>query len=145
MFDDALSTPSHLVSLAYRSFVRLSESRLKPLGFSPGQLPVLVALQSGHAKTQKELAQFAKIEQPPMAQMLKRMERDGLIERVKSKDDGRSAEIVLSRYALSKIPEALKVLIEGNEEVLHGFSKAESMLLCELLSRLNSNLDKMIA
>jgi DNA-binding MarR family transcriptional regulator len=141
MFDDALSTPSHLVSLAYRSFVRLSESRLKPLGFSPG----LVALQSGHAKTQKELAQFAKIEQPPMAQMLKRMERDGLIERVKSKDDGRSAEIVLSRYALSKIPEALKVLIEGNEEVLHGFPKAESMLLCELLSRLNSNLDKMIA
>ena len=76
---DVLSTPGHLISLAARGFARLSEARLKPLGFGVGHLPVLVALQDGRASTQRDLARFAKIEQPPMAQMLARMERDGLI------------------------------------------------------------------
>ena len=74
-----LLTPGHLISLAARGSARLSEARLKPLGFGVGHLPVLVALQDGRASTQRDLARFAKIEQPPMAQMLARMERDGLI------------------------------------------------------------------
>jgi MarR family transcriptional regulator for hemolysin len=42
---DVLSTPGHLISLAARGFARLSEARLKPLGFGVGHLPVLVALR----------------------------------------------------------------------------------------------------
>ena len=86
---DVLSTPGHLISLAARGFARLSEARLKPLGFGVGHLPVLVALQDGRASTQRDLARFAKIEQPPMAQMLARMERDGLIQRTPDPADGR--------------------------------------------------------
>jgi hypothetical protein len=33
---DVLSTPGHLISLAARGFARLSEARLKPLGFGVG-------------------------------------------------------------------------------------------------------------
>ena len=76
---EVLSTPGHLISLAARAFARLSEARLKPLGFGVGHLPVLVALQNGQAGTQRDLALFARIEQPSMAQMLARMERDGLM------------------------------------------------------------------
>src|SRR3546814_11537389 len=78
---DVLSTPGHLISLAARGFARLSEARLKPLGFGVGHLPVLVALQDGRASTHRDLARLARIEQPPMAQMLARMERDGLTRR----------------------------------------------------------------
>src|SRR5260370_5025487 len=85
---DVLSTPGHLISLAARGFARLSEARLKPLGFGVGHLPVLVALQNGRASTQRDLARFAKIEQPPIAQMLARMERDGLIQRTPDTADG---------------------------------------------------------
>ena len=42
---DVLSTPGHLVSLAARGFARLSEARLRPLGFGVGHVPVLVALR----------------------------------------------------------------------------------------------------
>jgi MarR family transcriptional regulator for hemolysin len=90
---DVLSTPGRLISLAARGFARLSEARLKPLGFGVGHLPVLVALQDGQASTQRDLARFAKIEQPPMAQMLARMERDGLIQRAPDPADGRSSRI----------------------------------------------------
>jgi hypothetical protein len=54
-------------------------------------LPVLVALQDGRASTQRDLACFAKIEQPPRAQMLARMERDGLIQRALTLPMGEAA------------------------------------------------------
>jgi len=142
MDQDVLSTPGHLISLAARGFARMSETRLKPLGFGVGQLPVLVALQNGKASTQRDLARFAKVEQPPMAQMLARMERDGLIERTRDQADGRSRRIVLTKAAQQRMPEATKTLFQGNREALTGFTDAEAAQLVDLLTRLIENLDQ---
>lgn len=142
---DVLSTPGHLISLAARAFARLSEARLKPLGFGVGHLPVLVALQNGQAVTQRELAQFARIEQPSMAQMLARMERDGLIRRTPDPADGRSSRIMLTEAAHARLPQASAVLLKGNYEVLDGFTDDEAMQLVSLLSRLIANLDRLIS
>lgn len=142
MDKDVLSTPGHLISLAARGFARLSEARLKPLGFGVGQLPVLVALQSGVASNQRDLARFAKVEQPPMAQMLSRMERDGVIERTPDPADGRSSQITLTDAARNRMPEAIETLFQGNREALHGFTSAEAEQLVDMLSRLLVNLDR---
>ncbi|MBX5159340.1 winged helix DNA-binding protein [Rhizobium sp. NZLR8] len=142
MDEDVLSTPGHLISLAARGFVRLSESRLKPLGFGVGQLPVLVALQDGKASTQRDLARFARTEQPPMAQMLTRMERDGLIARTRDPADGRSSRIALTKAAQEAMPEAIAALFQGNNEALAGFTDAEAAQLVDLLRRLIENLDR---
>ncbi len=142
MDEDVLSTPGHLISLAARGFARLSESRLKPLGFGVGHLPVLVALQNGNASTQRDLARFARIEQPPMAQMLARMERDGLIQRTRDPADGRSSRIVLTKAAQERMPEAIETLFQGNREALIGFTDAEAAQLVDLLMRLIENLDQ---
>src|SRR5277367_6980370 len=139
---DVLSTPGHLISLAARGFARLSEARLKPLGFGVGHLPVLIALQDGRAGNQRELARFAKIEQPPMAQMLARMERDGLIQRAPDPADGRSSRITLTEVARARLPDAVAVLLRGNREVLRGFTDEEAGLLVALLMRLIENLDR---
>ena len=142
MDKDVLSTPGHLISLAARGFARLSESRLKPLGFGVGQLPVLVALQNGNASTQRDLARFARVEQPPMAQMLTRMERDGLIQRTRDPADGRSSRVVLTRAAQERMPEAIATLFQGNNEALIGFTDAEAVQFVDLLTRLIENLDQ---
>jgi len=139
---DVLSTPGHLISLAARGFARLSEARLKPLGFGIGHLPVLVALRDGRASTQRDLARFAKIEQPPMAQMLARMERDGLIRRAANPADGRSSRITLTAAAQARLPDAISVLLQGNREVLRDFTDKEARLLVTLLKRLIENLDQ---
>jgi DNA-binding MarR family transcriptional regulator len=139
---DVLATPGHLVSLAARGFARLSEQRLKPLGIGVGHLPVLVALQDGRASTQRDLARFAKVEQPPMAQMLARMERDGLIRRTPDPTDGRSSRIMLTEAAEARLPDAVAVLLQGNREVLSGFTDEETGLLVALLTRLIANLDQ---
>lgn len=142
MDEDVLSTPGHLISLAARGFARLSESRLKPLGFGVGQLPVLVALQNGNASTQRDLARFARVEQPPMAQMLTRMERDGLIQRTRDPADGRSSRIVLTMAAKERMPEAIATLFQGNSEALTGFTDTEAVQFVDLLTRLIENLDQ---
>jgi len=140
---DVLSTPGHLISLAARGFVRLSEERLKPLGFGVGHLPVLVALREGRAATQRDLARFAKVEQPPMAQMLGRMERDGLIRRTPDPADGRSSHITLTPIAETRMPVAVAALLKGNQEALRDFTDEEAGQLVALLMRLIANLDRM--
>ena len=139
---DVLSTPGHLISLAARGFARLSEARLKPLGFGVGHLPVLVALRDGGASTQRDLARFARIEQPPMAQMLARMERDGLIARTPDPTDGRSSRITLTKVAEERMPAAVAVLLQGNRDALRGFTDEEAGVLVELLTRVIANLDR---
>lgn len=137
-----LSSPGHLISLAARGFGRLSEARLKPLGFGVGHLPVLVALQDGLASSQRDLARFARIEQSSMAQMLARMERDCLISRTPDPADGRSSQIALTEAARERMPAACTVLYQGNDEALDGFSAEESAQLVTLLKRLIDNLDR---
>ena len=139
---EVLSTPGHLISLAARSFARLSEARLKPLGFGVGCLPVLIALRHGLAKTQRDLARFAKMEQPSMAQMLLRMERDRLIRRTSDPADGRSSLICLTDIGEARLPNACAVLFKGNREALDGFTDEEAALLVTLVTRLQANLDR---
>jgi MarR family transcriptional regulator, transcriptional regulator for hemolysin len=139
---EVLSTPGHLISLAARGFARLSEARLKPLGFGVGHLPVLVALQDGQAGTQRDLARFARIEQPSMAQMLARMERDGLICRTRDPVDGRSSQVSLAEAARTRLPDACAVLFQGNRDALNGFTDEEATQLIALLTRLIANLDR---
>ena len=139
---NVLATPGHLISLAARGFARLSEARLKPLGFGVGHLPVLVALRDGQASTQRDLARFARIEQPPMAQMLTRMERDGLIHRTPDPADGRSSRVTLTKAAEARLPDAITTLLQGNQEALRGFSDEEAGTLVDLLTRLIANLDR---
>ena len=139
-----LATPGHLVSLAARGFERLSELRLKPVGFGVGYLPVLVAVKEGRARSQRDLARFARVEQPSMAQMLARMERDDLIRRTPDPDDGRSSRISLTALAHARLPEACAVLFQGNREVLSDFTAAEAAQLVDMLTRLIANLDRVI-
>ena len=141
---EVLSTPGHLISLAARAFERLSELRLKPLGFGVGYLPVLVAVKEGKAQSQRDLARFARVEQPSMAQMLARMERDELVRRTPDPDDGRSSRISLTEIARARLPQACAVLFQGNREVLSDFTAEEAAQLIALLTRLITNLDRVI-
>ena len=135
-----LSAPGNLIAQAARSFSRIGEARLKPLGFGIGQMPVLMALKDGAALSQKQLAQFARIEQPSMAQMLARMERDRLIARTPDPSDGRSSLISLTYLALERLDDVREILLRGNDEALAGLTGGQIAGLSDLLVRLNQNL-----
>lgn len=133
--------PGHLISRSSRLMLRFGEERFQQLGLSMAQMPVLAALRNGVPMTQKELATLANIEQPTMAQLLDRMERDGLIVRTSNPDDKRSSLVSLTPIALERLPAAREVLLEGNKLALQDFSEDEGELLCQLLRRLIKNFD----
>ena len=76
-----------------------------------------------------------------MAQLLGRMERDGLIRRSVNPEDKRSALVSLTPRVIKKLPQVRALLIEGNNEALRGFSDKEIETLCKLLRRVVLNLD----
>lgn len=145
MDDVIFRRPGHLVNRLARISLRWTEERFQPLGLSTGQIPVLYLLSDGAALTQKELARLVRIEQPTMAQLLSRMERDGLIRRADNPEDKRSSLISLTPLALKKLPLATEVLSEGNKEALNGLTDREIATLSKLLLRVIRNLDPEIA
>ena len=91
-------TIAGLVTLTSRLFARALHDRLVPHGVAPGQLAVLQRLWEGDGLTQAELARAVRVEQPTMARTLDRMARDGLIERVPSKEDRRAFNVRLTAH-----------------------------------------------
>lgn len=68
----------------------------KPLGVTQGQLPVLCCLWDEEGQTQAELCEKIQVEQPTMANTLRRMERDGQIYRTPCDKDRRQSRIFLT-------------------------------------------------
>src|ERR1700733_12124008 len=140
---DPMAHPGHYFSRIARALGRIGDIRLRDLGFATAQLPVLTALKDGARMSQTELARWAKVEQPTMAQMLTRMERDGIIKREPDPADGRSSLISLTKQARARLPAGRAVLRQGNVEMTQGLSAQEVETLLALLRRVLANVEAM--
>ena len=135
--------PLKLLGRVARGFTRIVDGGLRELGLAAGQLPVLVSLKKSKALSQAELARIAQVEQPSMAQLLVRMERDGLVERVDDPEDKRSRLISLTPLAAKRLPKA-KLLMDAHvEKALADFSPEEVEQLTALLLRVDANVERM--
>jgi MarR family transcriptional regulator for hemolysin len=83
-------------------------------GVTQGQLPVLCCLNEKEGQTQSELCKNIQVEQPTMANTLRRMERDGLICRSASEHDGRQSQIFIS----PQVRPVIEVLQAKRDEVI---------------------------
>ncbi|WP_231602628.1 MarR family winged helix-turn-helix transcriptional regulator [Herbaspirillum chlorophenolicum] len=128
--------PTLLINRLARALLKPTDERLREVGISSSQLPVLVALKDGGKRTQKELADLANVEQPSMAQLLARMERDRLIAREASSTDRRSSLIFLTDRARQLLEPGRAVLRDIDQNVCAALSKEEKEVLVSLLQRL---------
>ncbi|MDX7951837.1 MarR family transcriptional regulator [Lichenihabitans sp. Uapishka_5] len=138
-----MTAPGHYFSRIARGLTRVGDARLRDLGFATAQLPVLSMLKDGVARSQTELARLAKVEQPTMAQLLARMERDGLIHRNPDPADRRSSLLSLTDEARAKLPAGQAVLRQGNVDMTAGLSPDEIAALVSLLRRVLTNVEAM--
>ena len=84
------------IGLLGRLYDRRLQEMLKDYGVAPGQFAPLVMLFEQDGLTQAELCRRINVEQPTMANTLKRMERDGLIKRKNDTADKRRALVHLT-------------------------------------------------
>ncbi len=131
--------PTLVVGRLGALLLKLSDERLRLAGITAAQLPVLVALKHGEQRTQGELARMAGVEQPSMAQLLARMERDGLIKRERAAADKRSAAISLTDQALALLEPGREALRGVDQQVCAGLQPEEQQLLLGLLERMIAN------
>ena len=103
---DRQQSAGYVVNHLARLFARSLARRIGAHGVTIGQFPVLLMLWEAEGATQTQLAERLTIEQPTMANTLKRMERDRLIRRVSDPDDGRQAQIHLTARG-KKLQDAL--------------------------------------
>jgi len=136
--------PFKLIGRVHRAFMRLADHHLRDQGFATGQLPVLLTLKHGPPRSQAELARIARVEQPSMAQLLNRMERDGLVQRVPDPDDKRSRLIMLTPDCAQRMPKARQAMLRLADEALTEFSPEELALLTGLMHRLVGKVEAMV-
>lgn len=139
--ESAQDSTAYWIGRAARALSRLMETRLRPFGFGPSHLPILGALARTPALTQSELARSANVEQPTMAKLLSRMERDGLIATAPHPGDRRALQASLTRKARSAFPKGLAALAEAERDVLRRLSKGEQAQLRSLLQRVLTNVE----
>ena len=135
------SAPTFWVNHASRLIMRHFEQRLRPLEFGMAYLPVVFALKEDGELTQRELAERARVEPPTMAELLSRMERDGLLHRKPHPTDKRSSRVSLSAKAKARLPAAMEQLADVAERATAGLSQRERATIIALLRRVVDNLD----
>lgn len=136
-----MMTALYLVGRAGRLLARRGDRRFGEMGLAFAQVPVLGSLRNGEALSQAELAKLVQIEQPTMAALLGRMERDGLIERTPDPDDKRISQVSLSAAARDRMPQVRAALVAASKEALAGFDATEIATLTAMLERVVANLE----
>ena len=137
---DPVSTPTFWINQASRALMRRFEEQLRPLGFGMAYLPVVIALEENGPLQQKDLLERAYVEQPTMAALLARMERDGLITRTPAPDDGRARLVSLTPKAKALLPIVKEAMFEVVERALAGVSARDRATLVALLQVVVKNL-----
>lgn len=133
-------SPGYLVNHVARLFAYGLYRRLLPHGVAPGQFPVLLSLWEQDGLTQAELARRLAIEQPTMANTLRRMERDGLIRRSSDPGDGRRSLIHLTNKGRSLEPTLTSLAREVNGVALSPLLREERASLISMLIRMRTAL-----
>lgn len=131
----------YVINHVARLFAKALYQEISDFGVVPGQFAQLLALYERDGITQQELCDLVQIEQPTMANTLRRMERDGLIARSPHPDDGRKQVITLTPEARQLEPPLMTAAQRINQTSTRGLTKAERQQLMTLIEKLTTNLE----
>ena len=129
---------NHLARLLEKNLAQA----IRPLGLTPGQFPVLLALWERDGRTQKALVSITDVEQATMANTLARMERDGLIRREADPQDNRSRLVFLTERARALEQEATAAAGAINERACAELPPSERDLMLSAMRRLIATLSE---
>jgi len=118
--------------------------RVMKLGVTRVQWIALYYLGKEEFISQKELAEKMNIKESSVARLLDRMERDGLVERVKNENDKRVTNLSLTdkgkQYRIKLLPEGEKF-----EKLLYkNISEEEMKIFTTVLTKMVSNISENI-
>lgn len=146
MNDDSPSLPrqssvGYQVNHLARLMAQALRARIAPLGVVPGQFAQLLALYEQDGQSQMDLCKRVRIEQPTMANTLRRMERDGLIRRLPDPSDRRRAVVMLTERARGLEDALVDGARSVNSEATRDIGDDEIAAFMATMSRIIRNLE----
>jgi len=120
------------------------ERTLKKVNVHPGQIPILFLLKNYGGLSQKEIAKRIGVEQGTIAIMLRRMEKNKLIERVADEKDRRITRVYLTKKAFELLESLSSIVKEAEDLVLESLTNEESKELKRLLEKIQVSLKNKI-
>ncbi|WP_448376331.1 MarR family winged helix-turn-helix transcriptional regulator [Fervidobacterium sp.] len=116
------------------------ERTLKEFNVHPGQIPILFLLKNNSGLSQKEIAKRIGVEQGTIAIMLRRMEKNKLIERVSDEKDRRITRVYLTKSAFELLETLSGIVKEAENLILESLSDEECKELKKLLEKIQMSL-----
>lgn len=135
----------YLVNYLAKLFTQLQTAYLAPYGVYPGQGAVLLFLWVQDGLTQRELSRQVAIDEASMVRSIDRMERDGLVRRVRNDKDRRQINIFLTDKGRALRDQLVPGAITGNAVATRGFTESEQNQVSVLLHRMIVSLEEAVA
>lgn len=111
-----------LVGLALTAIFKARHSQVKHIGLTPAEFHLLLlAAELGESAFPAEISRWMMRKPPTISRLLDRMERNGLVRRVKHADNGKIRRVVMTdkgREALEKArtPDVMSLIVDALSE-----------------------------
>jgi DNA-binding MarR family transcriptional regulator len=126
------------IGRARRTIVEAIDQKRAPLDISHAQWIVIMLLGDGAAGA-AELCKILVYDPGAMTRLLDRLEKKGVLRRVRAKGDRRTVRLELTAEGKRLYPRILEALVQVFNHLLRGFSKSDVRQLEELLTRIVAN------
>ena len=115
--------------------------QFKKHGIGRGQHAFLTRIYENPGINQEELSYMLKIDKTTVAKSLKRLEKNGFINKIKSKEDGRQCLLYPSDKLLSIYSDLEEMIISTCDNMTSEFTEEESEQLLILLQKVKNNVN----
>jgi MarR family transcriptional regulator, transcriptional regulator for hemolysin len=137
---DPMQSMGYLCRVNFRLFARELERHIARHGVSSGQWRSLRVLWEQDGITQRELSERVGATEATTVSMIRRLVRDGFVERRPDPDDARKVRIVLTPRARRLQAKLVPYVAQVNELALQGVSEADRATVRRVLKQMADNL-----
>ncbi|MBA3948062.1 MAG: MarR family transcriptional regulator [Herpetosiphonaceae bacterium] len=134
-------TLGYLINFVAKLVARAQSACLAQHEVTLGQWPILLFLWVTEGLTQTELSRHVVIDDATMVRTLDRMERDGLVQRVRNPQDRRQLNIFLTDKGRSLRDVLIPCALAVNTTALQSLDDSEQRQLSSLLRRVITSLE----
>lgn len=133
---DLSRSPSHLLYLARQRADEIMTGQLASIGMTPRQFTFLYAIYASPGLNQKDLSQSTGSDRSTVAELVSRLEKRSLLNRVRSTRDARSTILELTEQGVRDVKNALSRANAADEQVLAAMPPEHRETFLAVLSKI---------
>lgn len=127
--------------MTFNESARSGDTDHQPTGTQEMVLAYMASVPEGEAILQKDIESWFQIRRSTATEILKRMERKGLIVRTPAAYDGRVKIIALTETARKICDENYGRILATEEKLARGFTREERQTFLRLMEKLEQNIE----